>query len=387
MLRLVTKLSKEVLEAYSRLPTDATVIQYPDGNAAFSVLLDKSFRNSGFDSARFPDLTSHKGVNLLLTPIWCLFLRRRGVQVINIHWITGPWQLPSVTSKARRAVLWIFFVVWVNILEKIGIRIVYTLHDHEPHSKVFNNDRKSVHFLIRKSHGVVFLNEGSKKVFSGLLKKQLSRVISEGTIKHPFSRSKDETRKLLKVPRGNKLLVLVGSLQEYKGVDLILSKLTSLPVDVSIRIAGTAPPEYQIVLKEMKEICDRRKLDIDIRFDFLSEEEFGEYLESADYFLYPCRLINNSGSLNAALSHGLPVIVPRISELSWVPENCKIYLDGETPETYDLQSAIDNLSAIHADRYSELSSNALDFSSDRSWLKVVESYIEFYEEIIGHPSQ
>jgi glycosyltransferase involved in cell wall biosynthesis len=219
--------------------------------------------------------------------------------------------------------------------------------------------------------------------FSDCINEQLCAVISEGSIHHPVSKTKDETRKLLEIPNENKLIVSVGNLQEYKGVDLILSKLSRLPSDVSIRIAGASPLEYQKELLEIKERQNGLKLDIEIKFGFLSEEEFGEYLEAADYFLYPCRQINNSGALNAALSHGLPVIVPRIPELSWIPDNCKIYIDGETPETYDLQRAIDNLGAINDGKYSELSSNALSFSRGRSWPKVVELYRELYDKISG----
>lgn len=385
MFRLVSQVQREIVSVYLKIPSSVEVIQYPPGNVSFSNLLDNSFLNSGFASARFPDLTSHKGVNLLLLPFWTLILRKRGARIINIHWITGPWQLPSIDSRIKRSILWTFFVFWIYSLKVIGVRIVYTLHDHVPHSKIFNNDLKGVDFLLRKSHGIVFLNEESRKTFSGRLKRQLFTVISEGSIHHPSSRSREQTRKYLHVPLENKLLVLVGSLAEYKGIDLIFSNLRNLPADVSIRIAGTSSREYQDVLERLKGVTNRKKLDIEITFGFLSEEEFGEYLEAADYFLYPCRLINNSGSLNAALSHGLPVIVPRIRELDWLPENCKLYINGQIPELYDIQGAIESLGKIDINSYDELSSNAISFSNGRSWPKVVESYTHFYEEIMRLP--
>lgn len=381
MFHLVTYALREIISAYSRLPTGARVVQYPSGNSAFSVLLDKSFLDSEFNSARFPDLTSHKGLNLVLLPVWMLFLKKRGAQIINIHWLTGPWQPPSINSRNKRILLWIYFVIWVNCMKALRLRIVYTIHDHEPHSKIFNNDRKVIDFLFRKSDGVVFLNEESQRVFSDRIESQLSTVISEGSIFHPTLKSKEETRKLLKVPMRNKMLVLVGALEEYKGIDLVFSKINKLPSDVSIRIAGTCPLEYQSVLKDLKIVSDGKKLDINIEFGFLSEEEFGEYLEAADYFLYPCRLINNSGSLNAALSHGLPVIVPRIPELSWVPTECKIYINGESPEFYDIEGAINLLYSSESRDYSELSSNATSFSKERTWPQIVVQYIMFYEEI------
>jgi glycosyltransferase involved in cell wall biosynthesis len=239
-----------------------------------------------------------------------------------------------------------------------------------------------VNYLLKKSNGAVFLNSESRNLFAEKLKSTPSAVISEGSILHPFSNSTVETRRILKVPQNNLLLVLVGSLEEYKGIDLVFSKISKLPRNVSIRIAGTSPEDYQRALSEMKSISEKAGIDIDIKFGFLSDEEFGEYLEAADFFLYPCRTINNSGSLNAALTHGLPVIVPRVSSLNWVPENCKVYINGETPEEYDLENTILALNSIGPDVYRELSTNAMNYSKARSWSDIAKQYKEFYEDIL-----
>lgn len=98
MFRLVSQMQREIVSAYLRVPSDVRIIQYPSGNAVFSVLLDKTFLESDFDSVRFPELTDHKGVNLVLLPIWTLILRKRGARIINIHWLTGPWQPPSMSA-------------------------------------------------------------------------------------------------------------------------------------------------------------------------------------------------------------------------------------------------------------------------------------------------
>jgi glycosyltransferase involved in cell wall biosynthesis len=373
---------KEIWAAYSKLPTDVRILQYPSGDAAFSTLLDKSLVECGLDSERFPDLTSHKGLNVVLLPIYTILLRMRGVRLINFHWITGPWQPPGMNTRLKRSILWAFFVFWIRTLKICRIRIVYTVHDHEPHSQVFNNDKRAVQYLLKKSDGVIFLNPDSKSFFANYTDGKLSAVISEGSIRHPVSKSRIETRRILNVHSENILLVLVGWLIEYKGVDLIFSQLKRLPDDVSIRIAGTAPTDYQKELMKLKDESDKSNLDIEINFGFLSDTEFGEYLQAADYFLYPCRTINNSGSLNAALTHGLPVIVPQISGLNWVPDNCKVYIDGETPGTYDIEGAIDCLKLVDARKYDELSRNAFNFSEARSWPIIAEQYRKFYEEIL-----
>ena len=108
MFHVASKILKEISFTYSQLPTDTRIVQYPFGNAAFSILLDKAFVDSGLDSQRFPELTSHKGLNVVLLPLWTVLLRMRGVRLINFHWITGPWQPPGANTRLRKSILWAF---------------------------------------------------------------------------------------------------------------------------------------------------------------------------------------------------------------------------------------------------------------------------------------
>jgi glycosyltransferase involved in cell wall biosynthesis len=372
----------EVHKAFRRIPESVTVIQYPNDSSPFSQLLDLSLRDSGLSTDRFPIMTSHKGLNLFLYPFWTLFLKNRGASLVNIHWITGPWQTPSINSSFKRSLLWCYFKVWIRIIKFLGLKIVYTVHDHEPHSKVFNDDKKSVEYLIKQSDGIVFLNTQSSSFFRKKVVGKSFNIIPEGSIRHDVSKSREEMRSDLGVPVQNKLLILIGSLQEYKGVDLILEKIQTLPRNVSIRIAGNCPSQYRKELSAQLDIVKDRGLDLRIDFGFLNDQDFGNYLQAADYFLYPCREINNSGSLNAALSHGLPVIVPRTKGLEWVPSNCKVFIEGDKPEYFDIEGSIVSLADISDLEYQKLSRSALNFSETRSWTVVSQKYIQFYNQTL-----
>ena len=371
-----------IYKAFKGIPRNALVLQYPNDNATFSKLLDISFREAEFNSRRFPAMTSHKGINLLLLPIWSVFFRFRGTRIINIHWITGQWQTPKMRTTFCRFILWNFFKTWLMTLRLVGIKVVYTVHDHEPHSKIFNDDKKGVKYLIKRSDAVIFLNPSSAKYFETISKDKISSIIPEGLIRHDTSKTRTEMRKELRVPDNNILIILIGSLEEYKGVDLILEGIKELPANVSIRIAGTSPHWYRQKLSKIFENIEIANLDIEIEYRFLSDEDFGNYLLTADYFLYPCREINNSGSLNAALSHGLPVIVPKMDGLDWVPQKCKILIEGSEPNEYNIGKAISSLNDVSCEDYQRLSIAALDFSSDRDWTTVALSYMTVYKQLL-----
>ena len=243
---------------------------------------------------------------------------------------------------------------------------MYTLHDHIPHSKIFNDDLKGVEYLVAKSDSVIFLNNESRRTFKNFLPENKMFLIPEGSIRHTSSKESDEFRTQLGVPRDNILCILVGILEDYKGVDLILTRLNKLPDGISIRIAGTCSAEYARQLLKLRNSKRECGIDLDISFGYLSDEDFGNYLEAADYFIYPCRVINNSGSLNAALSHGLPVVVPRRINLDWIPESCKIYIEGDNPEEYEIQESLFELKNVQADKYALMRRKALEISETKT---------------------
>jgi len=95
----------------------------------------------------------------------------------------------------------------------------------------------------------------------------------------------------------------------------------------------------------------------------MPDELFSDYLYAADFFIYPCREINNSGSLNAALTAGLPLIVPAMEELEWIPENCKILL---SPSLSPIEGIHNSFSDI--EKLSGKDMEQLKFDT-RSWAK------------------
>jgi glycosyltransferase involved in cell wall biosynthesis len=380
----------QVFHSARQLPRNLDVVEYPSkrhNEAKGTLLLFDSLGRAGCKWSFFPSLSGRVGINLIFYPMLSLVMKIKGVRLVNIHWLTGPWQPPRASTTLARALLWGWYRFWILSLRVLRIGIIYTVHDHIPHTKVFNNDIEAVKYTIRKSSGVVFLNEYSKNYFSDLLTTQPHRVIPEGAIHHPITFSQIDMRNNLDVPEKNILVVLVGALNEYKGVDLILSGIKHLPSNISIRIAGDGPSPYLSKLKSMLKECQDRGLDIDIHFGVISDEEFGGYLDSADFFLYPCRTINNSGSLIAALSHSLPIIVPTTPQLSWIPESLKILLSGNENQSFGIQESLKSISKPTDIEKQKFQISCRDFLSNISWEAIAESYIELFEEVICKKSR
>jgi glycosyltransferase involved in cell wall biosynthesis len=190
-------------------------------------------------------------------------------------------------------------------------------------------------------------------------------------------------RRRLGVPDSKILLVLVGRLEAYKGVDFLFAASKIMPDKFAIRIAGACSGSYLSELESLADDARKFGADIDLFPRVLADQEFAGYLRCADYFIYPCRDINNSGSLNAALTANLPVIVPDRPELSWIYSNCKVVMRDSDEFGFDFEECFSRIQNISDSTYQQLILGAQRWVSERSWTKVSQQYIALYREALN----
>jgi glycosyltransferase involved in cell wall biosynthesis len=262
------------------------------------------------------------------------------------------------------------------------MKIIYTVHDLKFHSKVFNNEAKTHEYLMGTADALVFLNDLSKDKILERLPGKPFALIPEGPLDIQTTIPNGEMRERLGVAESKTLLVLVGQLQEYKGIDLLFPAAEIMPENFAIRIAGVCMGEYRDELEALATKAHELGVDIEMDARRLSDEEFSGYLHCADYFIYPCRDINNSGSLNAALTANLPVIVPDIPELNWVLPECKVVMQKTSEATLDFKECFGRISNMAPDTYQDLKNGTELWKSERSWKKVSEKYTALYRGLL-----
>jgi len=361
----------------------APIVQYPNEYSAYVHLLNSALNFSKNISRFFPKLTGSATLNIVLFPLTSLVLKIRGVRILSIHWVIGKWNLHWAKKNWHKKLLFFWFKIWIYSLRFCKIKIVYTVHDLVMHTRIFSNDEFAINWLISKADGLVFLNEHSANIVDLKGKHRPSRVIPEGPIKLVTETSRSAMRNRLQVPENNILLVLIGNLQDYKGVDLLLSGSKYLPSNISIRVAGICHPTFLVKLEKLLGLEEVKSADIKLDAGFLSESDYAAYLSAADYFVYPCRTINNSGSLNSALSAGVPVIVPDTAELDWITPDCKIILKKSALGDFDFEKLFSELLLVNQDLYIKLVTGAGAWADKRSWKDNASSYHSLYKEILN----
>ena len=299
------------------------VLLYPSGEVRYYSEFQRALykQRDQFDTPRtFPELTPSATLNLILLPFSSFFLRLRGLRIVHIHWLYKfqfPW-IPG--SRVNKILAQIWFKFWITSLKISGIKIIWTAHNLMPHKSIFKDDLVMRKYLVANCEVVIALSEESKTELVSNFGAGRVLVIPEGAIVHPTTYSREEFRKLLGVESEQILIVALGQLAQYKGIEDLLLASIDLKRPIALRIAGWCSSEYLLELEELQQIALEMGADIQIDFGKLSDNIYGAYLNAADFYVAPFTHITNSGSINAAVTSRLPVIIPDLKSLSWVPE-------------------------------------------------------------------
>jgi glycosyltransferase involved in cell wall biosynthesis len=355
------------------------VMSYPADGSRYLVNLEKAFTQMQFKVDTFYQPTSSASVNTLLLPFFPLIMRLQGYKILHIHWLF-QFKLHWQVSKKWKYIMRHWFNLWILITKMFGIKVIWTVHDPLPHEQVFDNDLLASELLMNKCSSLIALNKYSLEHLQIKNNEYKIFLIPEGPLIMPTTLGKTDFRNSIHVAPGKRLIVLVGHIQPYKGVTDLLEGAFFLPSNFAIRIAGRANEQYQNELEVTLIELKSQNIDIDIAFGRLTDDEYGAYLKSADFFCVPFKEINNSGSINSALCAGVPVIVPNIDSLDWVPREARLDIAYDTKGHFDFKLLFQSLEKISSKEHNSMHKAALNWATTLSWKNVAKQHIDVYRQ-------
>ena len=361
----------------------AEVLMYPADEIRYLEELLKGFKDIGQREIRvalFPRLSLSNTLNILLLPFLSPLLRMRGVRILHIHWLYR-FNLIWARGDFLGRLVENWFKFWIYSMKLVGIKVIWTAHNVLPHNQIFRDDFSIRKFLVQKCSSVIALSNIAADELQKIFTPQRIEVIPEGPLLHPTTFSKADFRNRLGVPAENILLVSLGNLSSYKGIADLLSASHNLNPRLSIRIAGWCSKSEEHELESLCEEVRASGTDIQVIFGKLTKNEFGGYLHSADLYVAPFRKVTNSGSINAALTAGLPVVIPDIPSLNWIPRDAAVTYQPELGIS-GLVEAIESLISISKEKLDSMKSIATAFTSQNPWESVAEVHISFYKQIV-----
>jgi glycosyltransferase involved in cell wall biosynthesis len=259
--------------------------------------------------------------------------------------------------------------------------MVWTAHNVLPHSPVFVDDRAARRWLLAHVDAVIALSAATVPALQALGACR-PKVIPPGSTMYqgPVAVGRSEARERLGLRQDERVLVFVGQIQPYKGVDRLLTASAALPEDVNLRIVvvGRCPNDNE--RRTLERLAAQAGDRVMTRFEFVPDDELPYYLVAADAAVLPFVAVSNSGSLMLAVSFGLPVVIPDLEELKDVPQDAALRYETEPS---GLQEALLAVAAMEQDVLEFMSDRARDYASSFSWEAAALETRDLYDDLLA----
>jgi D-inositol-3-phosphate glycosyltransferase len=220
-----------------------------------------------------------------------------GPQLVIIPWWTTFWGLAyAFLSRA---------------LKKSGIPVTYLIHNVIPHEARFF-DQALAKLALSPAAGFVAQTPRERQRLLVLLPEArvevcphpISQLVKQSTL------SKQEARAQAGVPEEVALLLFMGIVRPYKGLDVLLQALSVLDQEeqpVRLLVAGDFWEDRQRYEGRIQELGLAKRVVIDDRY--VPDEEVADYFRAADLFVAPYTTGTQSAAVKLAVGFGLPVVV------------------------------------------------------------------------------
>lgn len=271
-----------------------------------------------------------------------LVRNHRRIDVIHLHFLQHHY---AADDKRASAKLLIKFIAKMILAKLLRYRIVWTLHNLYPHEKLQPEyiGRLAYIFMAQFADAVIVHCEHARAA----LAREFHRRKNVCTIFHPNyigaypnTISRKEARVKLHLFEHQRVILFLGAIRAYKGVDQLIQAFQRIPGEELVLVIAGKPwrtmSENQI--QDMAHADGR----IVLVPQFIPDTDLQTYYNAADAVVLPYTNVLSSGSALLAMSFRCPVIAPAVGCLTEV-------ITSETGVLYD-PSEMDSLytALLHA---------------------------------------
>lgn len=285
-------------------PTQVWILGETGGNPYLS-LFAEGLRNNGLKV----QLVQPQG----LFQLFELLVRGDGwPDIIHLQWQQGFF---LAQNKPWARIKGVLFFLQLSVLQKLGIRFAWTIHD------IVNHERRQAGWELQCSRRLahqcedlfVLCSEAQERVERAYdLEPGATTVLPHGHYHDhlPTPPSREEARSILGVPENAFVVLGFGAMRPYKGFEVFVQAVAeSTNPQIRLLLAGRdADAGYVEKLQDIVRQDERIQLEA----RWLSAERIATYLGAADVVALPYRDILFSGAAAHALSFARPLLMPRV---------------------------------------------------------------------------
>lgn len=317
-------------------------VMVPAQSNPYTGLLADAIRAQGVEV-----VTGEGPMRIAVAPLLLAWLRAGRPDVLHLHWthryLRGQF---GIRSCGRHRT-----VLELRLLRRLGVRIVWTVHNVGGHEGGRSEEERLAHAAIASLSDVIVCHCEAARVLAadtfGLDAAIRARmhVVPHGSYAgvYPDTFDRATAREALGLAPDQTVFLFLGQIRRYKGVQELLDAFGALERDdIRLVVAGRIDdPGLAGTLQ--------RDAHEDPRISLLPgpvpDDRMQVFLRAADVMVLPYRDVLTSGSAILGMTFGLPVVAPRIGCLPETLEGCSILYDPDQPS--GLQAALDE--SIRAD--------------------------------------
>src|SRR5436190_15804482 len=245
-----------------------------------------------------------------LDPDWVQAQHGR-IHALHLNWIHRFYAGPDPAERRRK---FRAFTAGLVLARRLGMRIVWTMHNLYPHeSSDPKMDRRALRLVCALAHSVI----AHCRHAANLLAEHFGRTAGVYVIPHghfidvyPNTVDRTSARRRLGLPDAALVYLFFGYIRPYKGVDRLLEVFRVLPgEDLRLGVAGRLLPGYDGRLTSDRPSGADRIL---YRPGPVAIDNMQVYFNAADAVVLPFVDTLTSGSAITALGFGRPIVVPAI---------------------------------------------------------------------------
>ncbi len=281
----------------------------------------------------------------------------------------------------------IFDYLFIFILKRYqpGLKMFCTIHDADPAFPIVSKT------ILRKSlslfDGLIVHGQWSKE----RLIKNHPTLSNKTTCEIPHgplylspsgSTSEDKTkaRQDLGICHKDFVLLFIGELKAYKGLDILIEAIEltndSYKNAITLIVAGKVEDDEMHPLLNKIENLPIKSI---INTTYIPDEDFSRYFTAADCVTLPYKRISQSGILLTAISNCRPVIVSDIGEIGEATRKLNAGWTFQANNSHDLKAKIESASRMSADALDRIGKDACKtLIAEYGWDTIARKTEDFY---------
>jgi glycosyltransferase involved in cell wall biosynthesis len=239
--------------------------------------------------------------------------------VVHLHWTAPILQNSAGPYSAKLALD--AFTASLATFKAAGGRLVWTIHNVLPHDTRHRWAEIDLATLLAdQADAIHVLSEATFEAVGDLYPVDRAKVTTIGISsylgEYPDWVSREGARERLGIMPEEKVLIALGGIRPYKGLDLLMDTFEPLARhDPTLRLLIAGRAGRQEGIAELRDRCAKSPRVI-ARFEHLPDDHLQLWMGAADLAVLPYRAVLNSSAFKLAESFGLPVVGPRVGALT-----------------------------------------------------------------------